>query len=200
MAQPERLDGRRVRREQNVEAVVDAMLDLLGEGVLSPGAAEVAERSGVSLRSVFRYFDDLDSLMERAIARQSERAAHLFEPLDADGTVAERAARLAAHRVHQHELLAPFAHAAVVRAPQHAALRSGLATRRDALRRQVELVFAPELDALAPDQREETLAALEAATSFDAVDLLRSHRHLAPARAEAALARAVTGILAGSGA
>ncbi|HEY8057438.1 MAG TPA: hypothetical protein VID94_01740, partial [Acidimicrobiales bacterium] len=82
MAEPQRLDGRRARREQNVDAVVDAMLDLLGEGRLTPGAAAVAERSGVSLRSVFRYFDDMDSLTERAIARQMERAAPLFDLLD----------------------------------------------------------------------------------------------------------------------
>ena len=109
MAEPQRLDGRRVRREQNVDAVVDAMLDLLGEGHLSPGAAAVAERSGVSLRSVFRYFDDMDSLTDRAIARQMERAAPLFDLLDDSGDLADRAARLGAHRVHQHRELAPFA-------------------------------------------------------------------------------------------
>src|SRR5688572_5375597 len=115
MAEPERLDGRRARREQNVDAVVESMLDLLGEGQLNPGAAAVAERSGVSLRSVFRYFDDMDSLTERAIARQMERAAPYFDLLDASGSLEARAARLAHHRVVQHDALAPYARVAVLR-------------------------------------------------------------------------------------
>ncbi len=146
MAQPQHLDGRRARREQNVEAVVDAMLDLLGEGNLSPGAAAVAERSGVSLRSVFRYFDDMDSLTSRAIARQMERAAPLFDLLDDSGSTPERAERLAAHRVMQHAMLGPYARIAILRSAEYPVVAEGLATRRDALRRQVEALFATELD------------------------------------------------------
>ena len=129
MAEPQRLDGRRARREQNVDAVVDAMLDLLGEGILRPGAAAVAERSGVSLRSVFRYFDDMDSLTDRAIARQMERAAPLFDLLEAGGSLAERARRLAVHRVLQHQELAPFARAAIARSERFPAVAEGVATR-----------------------------------------------------------------------
>ena len=161
MAELQHLDGRRARREQNVEAVVEAMLDLLGEGNISPAAAMVAERSGVSLRSVFRYFDDMDSLMELAIARQMERASQYFDLLDATGSVEERARALAARRIVQHTHLAPYARAALVRAHEYPAVAQGLATRRDALRRQAEALFAPELDALDRRTRDEVLGALE---------------------------------------
>ena len=195
MAEPQHLDGRRARREQNVDAVVDAMLDLLGDGHLSPGAAAVAERSGVSLRSVFRYFDDMDSLTDRAIARQMERAAPLFDLLEDSGDLAQRAARLGAHRVHQHRELAPFARVAILRSGRFPAVAEGVATRRDALRRQVEALFSRELDALGRGDRDETLCALEAVSSFEVVDLLSTHRRLPPARVEAVLARSVIGIL-----
>jgi AcrR family transcriptional regulator len=197
MSQPERLDGRRVRREQNVEAVVEAMLDLLGEGELNPSAAMVAERSGVSLRSVFRYFDDMDSLTELAIARQMERAAHHFDLIEATGDVEERAAALARRRLEQHRHLAPYARAALVRSHQYPAVAAGLATRRDALRRQIEVLFAPELDALDPRAREEVLAALEAVTSIEVVETMVNHRRLSPARVEAALRRAALAVLRG---
>ena len=59
---PARPDGRRASRERNRIAVVDALLDLYAEGNLRPGAGEVARRAGLSRRSVFRYFDDLDDL------------------------------------------------------------------------------------------------------------------------------------------
>ena len=197
MAPPQRLDGRRARRAQNVDAVVDAMLDLLGEGNLNPGAAAVAERSGVSLRSVFRYFDDMDSLTGRAIARQMERAAPLFDLLESDGTLPERSRRLATHRVLQHRELAPFARAALRRSERFPAVAEGVATRRDALRRQVEALFSPELDALSRDERDEVLSALEAVTSFEVVDQLSTHRRLPADRVEAVLARSVVGLLTG---
>lgn len=197
MAEIQRLDGRRARREQNVDAVVEAMLDLLGEGNLNPSAAAVAERSGVSLRSVFRYFDDMDALTELAIARQMERAGRWFDLLDATGTVEERADAIAAHRVDQHAHLAAYARAAMVRAHQYPAVAKGLATRRDALRRQVEALFAPELDGRGRGEREDVLAALEAATSLEVVELMVTHRGLSRDRAGAVVARAVLGVLRG---
>ena len=72
------LDGRTAGRERNRDAVVDAMLDLYGAGILEPSADEIAAQSGVSRRSVFRYFEDLDDLCRAAIARQKDRVSHLF--------------------------------------------------------------------------------------------------------------------------
>lgn len=195
MAELERLDGRRVRREQNVEAVVEAMLDLLGEGHLNPSAAQVAERSGVSLRSVFRYFDDMDHLTELAMARQLERASGFFQPIDADGTIEERAAALAEQRLVQHAHLAPYARAAMVRAHQYPAVAQGLATRRDALRAQAEALFAPELDALDPAAREEVLAALEGVSSLEVLEVMLGHRGLTPEQVQATLQRMLVAVL-----
>src|ERR1700760_3827228 len=75
---PTDLDGRRARRGRNRETVVDALLELFREGDLNPSVATVAERSGVSLRSVFRYFDDLDEMGRIAILRHTENVQHLF--------------------------------------------------------------------------------------------------------------------------
>ena len=55
-------DGRRLRRDRNRTAVVDALLDLYGESNLRPSTAEIAERAGLSHRSLFRYFDDFEDL------------------------------------------------------------------------------------------------------------------------------------------
>ncbi len=61
------VDGRTMRRTRNRSAVITALLDMIREGDLHPGAAEIAERAGVSHRSIFRYFDDLDDLVRTAI-------------------------------------------------------------------------------------------------------------------------------------
>ena len=63
-------DGRRLRREANRQAVIDALVSLYADGHYLPSAAEVAERSGLSPRSVFRYFDDTDDLTRAAFRRR----------------------------------------------------------------------------------------------------------------------------------
>src|SRR5262245_29388188 len=84
-------DGRRQRRARNRDAVVDALLSIVADGDLAPSADAVAARAGLSTRSLFRYFDDVDDLCRAAIARQHERVAGLLErPAVIDGTVDTR--------------------------------------------------------------------------------------------------------------
>ena len=56
------VDGRAARALRTRNRVVDALLDLIDEGDLRPPAADVARRAGVSLRSVYQHFDDLETL------------------------------------------------------------------------------------------------------------------------------------------
>jgi AcrR family transcriptional regulator len=58
-------DGRRLRRHHNREAVIDALPGLFDNGIYRPSAAEIAERAGLSPRSLFRYVDDAGA--ERAM-------------------------------------------------------------------------------------------------------------------------------------
>ena len=57
-ATPDQRDGRTVRAERTRQALVDSLLNLLDEGQLTPTAAEIAARAGVSERSVFQHFPD----------------------------------------------------------------------------------------------------------------------------------------------
>lgn len=194
MSRPAEADGRRLRREQNVDAVVDAVLDLLAEGTIWPTAVDIAERSAVSLRSVFRYFQDLDALTAAAVERQIRRADHLFQPLAAEGSFTERVDRLVAHRLAVHHEVGHVLRAARARAASQPAVAAGLAHRRRQLRSQIEQLFAPELTA-AGDAGDETLTAVEVATGFEALEALRSDRRLSAARTGRVLARSVTALL-----
>ena len=73
----EHVDGRTLRRTRNRTAVIAALLAIIREGNLRPGASEIADRAGVSHRSIFRYFDDLDDLVLTAIDHAFEEAGPL---------------------------------------------------------------------------------------------------------------------------
>ncbi|MDH4042395.1 MAG: TetR/AcrR family transcriptional regulator, partial [Gammaproteobacteria bacterium] len=57
-----RPDGRLLRTERSRQLIIDALHDLINEGVLQPTAQTVAERAGVGIRTVFRHFADMETL------------------------------------------------------------------------------------------------------------------------------------------
>ena len=57
-------DGRRSRTIETRKRIVRAVTELVQEGKVSPTAEEVSERADVGLRTVFRHFDDMDSLYQ----------------------------------------------------------------------------------------------------------------------------------------
>ncbi len=98
--QDETVDGRTLRRSRNRNAVITALLQMIREGNLQPGAAQIAERAGVSHRSIFRYFDDLDDLVRTAVDQELNDALHIAG-IDniAQGTVVERAQSMVRSRL-----------------------------------------------------------------------------------------------------
>lgn len=55
-------DGRHLRSERSRRQIIAALFTLIRRGEADPSAAMVAEEAGVGLRSVFRHFEDMDSL------------------------------------------------------------------------------------------------------------------------------------------
>lgn len=185
------VDGRRARRHRSRDLAVDALLDLLGDGVLRPTAQQVAERSGVSLRSIFRIFDDVESLNAAAAARQLSRVRHLFIDVLATGGLDARIAEIVSINGRLYESVAPIRRAALRAAPESPALQEQLDRARSWVRAEMERVFAVELAAAGRD----AAAAVEMALSFEAWDHLRSAQGVSLTRAAAAVTRIVTALL-----
>jgi AcrR family transcriptional regulator len=186
-------DGRRLRRDRNRDAVVNALLELYSEGNLNPSAEEIANRSGVSARSVFRYFDDVDDLCSAAISQQQANV----RPLLAISALPEEslAARIAA-LVHQRgelfEAVESVATVSRLRAPFQLVVATELTQGRAFLRQQLAVLFAAELAALPAAVAALRLASADVATSFEAWRLLRDDQRMSRARAAAAIADTLT--------
>lgn len=61
-APAEQPDGRRNRSVATRKKIVRALSDLVREGVIAPTAEQVSARAEVGLRTVFRHFDDMETL------------------------------------------------------------------------------------------------------------------------------------------
>jgi AcrR family transcriptional regulator len=185
-------DGRRLRRDQNRDAVIDALLALFREGRYQPGTAEIAARAGLSPRSLFRYFDDVDDLHQAAASRQRLLARPLIElGIDPDREIADKIRAVVRARARLFEQIGPAGRALRACAHRHDPLAAELARNRAFLRSQLATVFAPELAAGAAA----VLPALDVLCSFESYELLRHDQGLSRVRAEAALTDAIGTLL-----
>ena len=103
-------DGRRRKRERNVEMVLEAVLELLAEGV-EPRVTDIARRSGMTSRSVYRYFGDADGAIASAVEARRQRAIAVFrsEPkIGRDAPLEERLALLVLRRLRLDRIVEPI--------------------------------------------------------------------------------------------
>ncbi|MBY0583622.1 MAG: TetR/AcrR family transcriptional regulator [Sphingomonas sp.] len=84
------------------------MLELVGAGDIQPSAAKVAEAAGVGLRTVFRHFDDMDSLYrEMSEAIEAKAVPIMLQPFVAEHW-RDRVREIAERRVELFEMILPF--------------------------------------------------------------------------------------------
>ncbi|HSJ96585.1 MAG TPA: TetR family transcriptional regulator [Myxococcota bacterium] len=185
------LDGRLARSERSREAIVAAMLALVGEGEASPTAERVAERAQVGIRTVFRHFRDMESLFREMDARLQAEVAPRFAGAAPPSGLEPRVRGLVERRCRLYETIAPYQRARAVRRGDSAILRASHAALTRRLRVDLRR-WLPELER-APEPLAE---ALELVTSFEAWDRLRSDQRLGAARAHAALERAALALAA----
>lgn len=194
--EPETSDGRRLRRSRNRETVVDALLALYSEGNLDPSAADVAERSGLSPRSLFRYFTDVDDLARAAIDRQYAILLPMaLIELDTDAPLEERAASLVERRVTVFEIVGNVGLVARLRAPFEPVIAEQLTGIRAQMRAQIESLFPQELKALGAARGRAALAAIDSLCTFEVYHLWRGDQGLETAEITTLMTGAVLALL-----
>ncbi len=161
-------DGRRLRSERSRQAIIDAMIELVEEGVLVPTAQQVSERAGVGIRSVFRHFSDMESLFATGDVVIREQYQGLFGGGDREGSLEERVL----HAVEQHALAyeAIGNHFLTTKAQlwRYPILREQYARAQRQLRKDLD-DWLPELQKLPGDERE----LVDAVASFEHWNRLR---------------------------
>lgn len=171
-------DGRLTRAARTRAAVVDALLTLNERGNLRPTARDIAAEAGVSLRSLYVHFDDLEALFVAAAERHTDRLAALVGPLVVEGDLATRIEALMARYATLYEAGAGVRRAALLQEPFSPALQQALTLGRKVARSTIRQMFAPELAAAGSEAGEALARALEIVTSAATWDALRTFQQL----------------------
>ena len=176
---------------------MDALLALLYEGHLQPTAERIAERAGVSERSLFQHFADREALYQAVALQQYERVAPTLEPVDVSLPLDERIEAFVEQRARLLEEVTPVRRAALLLEPESEVVAGWLASTRRQKAREVERVFRRELGEVAQPERGVLLAALVAASAWTSWESLRAHQRLSVDRSRAAMRATLAALLAG---
>lgn len=186
-----RTDGRIQRSERSREAIVAAMLELIGEGILQPTAQQVAERADLGVRTVFRHFSDMDTLFQTIDHELRQKATPLFVEKPQPGSRTERIDGLVARRIEIFTLLGPYMRASAIQRWRSTFLQQAYERSLRIFRRDLQR-WLPEIEGADPA----TVDTLELTLSFEAWDRLRMTQKLGVRRTANALRRMVSTLMA----
>lgn len=176
--------------------LVDSLLELVSESGGVPTRRQIAERAGVSERTVFVHFADREALYETAALRQAERWQALAEPVPSDWPPVRRVEALLRQRERMYTLMTPIRRIGLGLEPRSSALHRVMLDGDRWLRTDLARVFAPELDRVAePDAPGGLLDSLDAAACWQTWEHLRERRGLGPDEAQRAVSRMLLALL-----
>lgn len=183
-------DGRRRRGQDNRARIVAAMLEIIHAGDLAPSAEQVAQRAVVGLRTVFRHFQDMDSLFrEMSVVIMGELHAVAEAPFKSNDW-RERVVELVERRGAAFEKVGPFLRATTQIRRRSKYMDIDHAILVKALREILKAQLPPTTGR---DQL--TLEALDLLLSFESWSRLRREQGLSPKRARETLEAAVRKLL-----
>ena len=172
-AQPQRLDGRRLRSERSKQSILDACEALMLEGHLVPTAQMISDKAGVPIRTFFRHYPDMETLFLAVDEAMRPRYLKIYEESVSQGSLEERiagAVELHAQSYEENRAVIQSTKAQLWRYP---VLQENYARVTRRLRKDLDMRI-PELLEVDRDTRE----AIDAIASVEMWMRLRHHQSL----------------------
>jgi AcrR family transcriptional regulator len=189
------VDGRRLRSERTRQAIIDAYLALLRDNPHIPTSAQIAERAGYSVRSVFERFPDLLSL-RIAATDYAFLLGNAQAPIRDTG--ADRPTRIRSQvetRSQTCETWLPLWRALNANQGESADLKLRIRLAREMITKRLEIMYRPELSVLNERERKRTMIALETLTDFESWGRMREVFGLSVEEARTVWIRAIDRLL-----
>jgi TetR/AcrR family transcriptional regulator of autoinduction and epiphytic fitness len=173
------IDGRSLRRERNRQDIVDALLELIENGETEISAALIAQKAGLSERSIFRYFDDVSDL-HRSVCDQAFSKEIALALIDDAGTgsLDTKIENFINQRVRIYTMNEKIAPAARSFAFKNPIIKNQIVRGRKLLRIQIIKHFEEELSALDKQQQQAAVSIIDSLTTFETYDMMRSDQKM----------------------
>jgi TetR/AcrR family transcriptional regulator, regulator of autoinduction and epiphytic fitness len=180
------IDGRRARGQRTRLKVIEALLELVTEGVVRPTAQEIASRAGVALRTVYHHFEDVEALRRLALDLDFQRHIEILTPIDPNLPLDERIIAVAAQCRDLFEAVTPIRRATLFDQHSSPDMAKGVANATRARADHIANVFAPEFARFGEAERALT-DAVKLFSSWVSWEYMRTMQHRSAHDAEQTL-------------
>ncbi len=182
------VDGRTARKNSNRDAVVEAALQLFQAGARDVKMEDLAEAAGVSVRSVYRYFANVDEVLEAAMMANLSLYGHLFE-IDnlGQGPLPERIRNLVAARLNLITAAYPMITAVLRHVHADNAIGAQARWRLQHMYLQNAEMFRSEFSRMTAVESRQIAAAIDSLLSYYTADSMLNRLGFSTEEAEAAL-------------
>ncbi|MGU3584244.1 TetR/AcrR family transcriptional regulator [Rhodococcus sp. C26F] len=189
-------DGRSARAERTRQAVIEAHIALIRAGELKPTGAQIASRAGVSLRSLWGHFGDLETLFAATGAELMRRQDDAYEPIDPSLPLDDRIDAYCRQRAEMLEYIAPFARSSEIRAPFSRELQRNRVRYLDRARYEIRALFSDQFEGVDGTVRTHIENLLGVSTTWPTWVSLRDVLRLPVPEAVEVMKRSVSALLA----
>ena len=162
-------DGRRMRSDRSRQLIIESMLELIKLGNLVPTAQQVADHANVGIRSVFRHFEDMESIFETASELCHKEYRGLFMGGDRSGSLQERILHATECHANAYETISNMILSGTARRWNSDVLQKSYLAYQYQLRKDLD-EWLPELESLSDNQRQ----AVDGIASFEMRHRLRN--------------------------
>lgn len=162
------LDGRHLRSARTRAAILAAHRALIVEGALIPTTSRIAEAAGVSPRTFFSHFPDLEALFAATAGEVYDEVLARVRHVDVTLPLPVRAREFLQDRDEVYRFLAPFSLALRRREPLSPALHERRTQMAELSCEDAAATFAPEVALFAAEVRDDVVLGLAVSTGWSA--------------------------------
>lgn len=159
---PAKIDGRRLRSERTKQLIIEAFLGLMNDNPQMPTAAEIAQRAGYSVRSVFERFPDMNDLRIAATDYSLAQALALAPPRNVGADRQTRIRSQVETRAHTIQRGLHLWRILIAWQDESEGLKQRVRVARQRTVDRMDLIYSPELSTLSDGDRKNLLIVLEA--------------------------------------
>jgi len=147
------VDGRILRSQKSQSIILDAIIKLINSGNYYPTAEEVAKESGIAIRTVFRQFADMESLVMKVDELINHKLLNDEKEIKLDLSLASRLDLIIEERLYYYEKYENIMIATITQLPKYKILQKKYPEYQKLLRKRTEKII-PELSNIKTNNQE----------------------------------------------
>jgi len=155
------VDGRILRSKKSQNIILESIINLINQGNLYPTAEEVAKESGIAIRTVFRHFDDMETLLMKVDESINHKLLNDEKEIRLDSQLTKRLGLIIDERLYYYNKYENIMIATITQLPKYKILQKKYPEYQRLLRKRTEDII-PEILTLKSNNQE----LLDATLSF----------------------------------